>query len=473
MAYSGSVLRVVPRAMQTPGACMMWSRSTRLHCTYCQTCVVLHNPAQALHMSETLPVEIETGSVSDTYNSPGVSRMRRSTYHEAEVASLLKEGRYHASPRNLYPRRSSEAETTTSAAISSNVHDFDSKSTFDSPSVAAKMWRDQHSTPPSSGGPPDLGDEYIHRRTTNRRVPFSLPAKPHYMIPKLDVQTHRSASMDALTAHLSDAHLSSPDLNTAQHQGGPAIPRSWTQNVFQQVSFNPKSQHTHNIRLALEQCQKLRERTNGVPKAATELVEQLETAAHLADTLNQKLHNVAHAQLNERMKGERVPVGPYETKSARQHDAELSMLLKYSDDLVRSLTDSILFILRDQRKPKRSSTSMSFAHTSPRQCISPPHATHRAATFQLSDQNFALKQLLRSSRQYASEKRNNGTSPHASLHNASQAIHSNSFMDSPHSPISRFGSFWTDGASSAKSKSLHDISSFTPRHRRFNEHRED
>ena len=450
----------------------MWSRSTRLHCTHCRSCVALRNLERALHMSETLPVKIETGSVSDTYNSPSVSRMRRSTYHEAEVASLIKEGRYHASPRNLYPRRSSQAETSASTAISSKKHDFDVKSTLDSPSVAAKTWRDQHSTPPSSGGPPDLGDEYIHRRTTNRRVPFSLPAKPHYMIPKRDIKTHRSASMNALTAHLSDAHLSSPDAYMAQHQGGPPIPQSSTQTIFQQDSFSFKSQHTHNIRLALEQCQKLRERTDVVPNATTELVEQLETAAHLADTLNQKLHNVAHAQLNQRMEGERVLDGPYETIPARWHDAELSMLLKYSDDLVRSLTDSILFMLRGQRKPQRSSTSMSFTHTSPRQCISPHHATHRAATFQSSDQNYALKNSSRSSHQYTSAIRSNGTSPHASMHDASQAAHSNSFMDSLHSPISRFGSFWTDGASSAKSKSLYDLSSVTPRHRRFNERRD-
>ena len=117
-------------------------------------------------MSETSPVEVETGSVPDTYNSTSVSRMRRSTYHEAEVASLIKEGRYHASPRNLYPRRSSQAETSASTAISSKKHDFDVKSALDSPSVAAKTWRDQHSTPPSSGGPPAVSYTHLTLPTT-------------------------------------------------------------------------------------------------------------------------------------------------------------------------------------------------------------------------------------------------------------------------------------------------------------------
>lgn len=421
-------------------------------------------------MSETLPVEMDTGSASDKYESPSDSRIRRSTLHEAEIATLLTEGRSHATPRNLYPRRSVHAGPSMATAITSKIHDLDLNSAVDSPSVGAKMWRDHHRTPPSSGGPPDLGDEYIHRRTSSRRVPFSMPSKSHYLIPSSDLKMPRSMSMNTLTAHLNDTRPISPGSYSAQHHNHSFIPRSRTQNNLQQESLNNESQHTHNIRVALEQCRKLRERTNGTPNATTELVEQLETTAHLADTLNQRLHIVVHARLDERMKSEWVPDYPSGSMSTCKQDVELSTLLRYSDDLVRSLTDSILLILRDQRMPQRSSASMSSVHTSPRHCISPLRATHRAATLGSSHRDLASKLTLRHSHHYAAAQKSNATIPHASMHSASQAAHSSSSMDSPHIHTSRLGSFWTPGASTSKSKSLYDISSLTSRHHHFNEH---
>lgn len=413
---------------------------------------------------------MDTVSAPDTYGSPSVSKMRRSTLHEAEIATLLTERRNYATPRNLNSRRSAHAGTSMVSAIPSKIHDIDLKNAFDSPSVGAKMWRDHHRTPPCSDGPPDLGDEYIHRRTTSRRVPFSVPSKSHHMIPNIDLKTPRSVSMNALTAHLNDAHLSSPSSLRAQHHSQSTIPRSRTQSVLQKELIHNESQHTHNIRSALEQCQKLRKRNNGILNTTTELVEQLETAAHLADTVNQRLHFFVHAQLDKRMNGEWMSDYPSESITTCRQDTELNTLLSYSDDLVRSLTDSILLILRDQRAPRRSWDSLSSVQNSPRYCISPLPVTHRAVTLNSSQRDHTSKQESRNFPHYAVAQRNSATIPHAATHKASQSLHSTSSMDSPHILTSRLGSFWTSDASTSKSKSLYNISSLTPRYRHSKEH---
>lgn len=182
----------------------------------------------------------------------------------------------------------------------------------------------------STDGQPDFGDEYLHADLSHRLASTSMQsiARPP--------QAPRSATAPAQLRR-STSHRSSPT---------PA----------------PVEPHTRNLRLALEQLERTTDPTS-------ELAQQLGTAVCLAEEVNNGLRQTIRASLEVRMSLALQPAYEPMEGLVDTLDTNLSDLLKYSDDHVRSLTDTLIALGKEERALRRQEAA---------RMMSPPRATVNA-----------------------------------------------------------------------------------------------
>ncbi|KAL4400629.1 hypothetical protein ACI68E_001947 [Malassezia pachydermatis] len=281
------------------------------------------------------------------------SLVRRSAIREAEVAELLEEGHLRTGPlKRSFPERY-DASNRDMEKINPKppvtlklVEDADA-SAWESPSVKAKAWREHV----FAKVPEDPAEPLLSMQDQRSMAP-SLNTSSRYST--LPSNFTRSVSVDALASDLSHIRL--------HQQPRHAEEKRREQNILSAQITTPQRysleerpsypSHTLNLRMAIEQCRKLR--YGWAASAATptaELLQQLEYAAEAADSMNQELR----FQLG-RESATYARRSGFATASVPSID--VAGLLRQSDDQVRSITNAILLVLKElrtQAHPKQMS----------------------------------------------------------------------------------------------------------------------
>ncbi|WFD34572.1 hypothetical protein MCUN1_001413 [Malassezia cuniculi] len=272
---------------------------------------------------------------SGTSEADTPRRMRRSEMHEQDISRILAQMRI----RDRTPRTTRNADakysdpgprvarvpptpqgvlsrSQTAMSISTDATDA-----FASPSAAAHARRNRNRESA------DFGDEYVHASSRLRPRP------------------------------------SLRGLSSAARQHAPSTPRLARS---QSMTYDPpESAHTHNFYQALD----LFRQQATQQELDADLVSHMVDAAELAATLNYGLRRAIHGALDMQMAN---VLRMHESPAAL--DAELSELLKYSDDHIRRMTDVLIALSRRRmQSPKRSTSAM--RHRSISRTNIPPSAS--------------------------------------------------------------------------------------------------
>lgn len=380
-----------------------------------------------------------------SHKSPTYESKRRSEIREAEIHRLLAESRVHTTPRSRsFTAASHRSPRTLTEHHDTHAWESELGHAIESPSVGAKIWRDRHESLAKSKRAADFGDEYIQPKSWQKRAPSSVPPKPQHMIPTSSFETTRSSSMNELTTSMSGTHLDSTPRTAVQYGRTPrTVSRSHTSTTLHNEA--QYSQHTHNLRMALMQYRKQLARSDA---SNSELMAHFEVVAHLAETINQGLQSVIRKYLNDRMSNNWMSRSPSSDQRAGHIDAELSALLKYSDDQVRHTTDSLLLLLREQRALQQQNQQQSLRAT--------PFSTQRqmpassTATSETTADVSGREHARRRTSQPPTGPWHEQLFPHASTRTGTRAF---SLGNSPTSPplySSHLASLWPGDAASAE-----------------------
>lgn len=270
----------------------------------------------ATELLGTLPRHTSSDSIPSSDTKKSLSARKRSDIREEEVAQLLAEGQARVRSRETTPqaqRWRPASRQTTSLADMSILH---------SPSVSAQTRhrRDasaDHHSPPLA----DWGEEYLH--TFRRSTPSMRSYKPSISSPQLGNMA-RSATME-------DSVLRNTRLAR--------MPRSLS--------------HTRNLTNALKQCRTTQLYHNSEGIASDILVQQLESAAELAELLNQGLRGLGRT------------VSQTSQSQEESLSADLHTLLMYSDEQVRHLTEALLAFMQEQRAKTHAQRASKLSSTDP------------------------------------------------------------------------------------------------------------
>lgn len=230
---------------------------------------------------------------------------KRSDIREEEVAQLLAEGRARVRSREPTPQAQ---HWRTGMVNSKNFNSSTDLSTY-LPRTPSGKHRVMHRRDASAGNssPPqaDFGEEYLHlsrRHTPNTRSYNQNLSSPHF--------SNMMGSMKI-------------DDPVPRRKHSAFIPRS--------------SSHTRNLSNALKQC-KSKHFNDSLDGSSEVLMQQLESAAELADLLNQGLRaSISH------------PVTLHSQNPEESRNEDLHTLLTYSDEQVRHLTEALLALMQEQR----------------------------------------------------------------------------------------------------------------------------
>jgi len=250
-----------------------------------------------------LPRHLSSDSLLSLDANKLSSTRKRSDIREEEVAQLLAEGRAHVRTREATPQR------WQAGMMNSRLYNSSTDISADILQTPSGKPKTRHRREASAGNnsPPsaDWGEEYLH--TSKRNTPNMVHYKQSVPSPQLSSMM-RSMKMDEPVLRGRHTYL----------------PRSLS--------------HTRNLTNALKQC-KLRHTHPPTEGSASEvLMQQLESAAELADMLNQGLRaSVGHASLIQSQNTE------------DSLNADLHTLLHYSDEQVRHLTEALLALMQGQR----------------------------------------------------------------------------------------------------------------------------
>lgn len=292
-----------------------------------------------------------------------IATMRRSEQHESEIARLVGEG-----------ARVAETDTT---------HMDESREGNESPSVTAKHWRKSRSVEPSPNrarisGAADgrqLSDstststrysrytnDIMSSTPSNQRsslYTMTSPAKNRATSNEADesgeVRNFRYDHPDFGDEYLQDdaarriaaLSLRSPARTPRSERSVTAPASTRRQRGMAPVEQEPMDPHTQNLRLALDQLER-------IPHISPDLVQQLGEAARLAEAVNHGLRHTIRESLEVQMSLALRPTNDPTEGLVSTVDMNLSELLKHSDDHVRSLTDTLITLGREQRELRRS-----------------------------------------------------------------------------------------------------------------------
>ena len=234
----------------------------------------------------------------------------------------------HAAP----PREASAPASTTPSRRRTSSYAF--RTTPNTRTTPVHHPRASMESRQSTDAQPDFGDEYMHADISHRLASMSMRNLAQ------TPQAHRSATAPAQLRR-SMSHHSTPE-------------------------SAPLEPHTRNLRLALEQL----ERTS---EPASELVQQLGAAVRLAEEVNNGLRRTIRASLEVRMSLALQPAYEPMEGLVDTLDTNLSDLLKHSDDHVRSLTDTLIALGKEERALRRQETA---------RMLSPPRASMSAREMQ-------------------------------------------------------------------------------------------
>lgn len=274
-----------------------------------------------------------------------IFRMRRSERHEADIAALAADVRESADRARAHSSESS---------------------VLDSPSVAARQWRAHRSTSEATSGRSPI--EARRPVQTPLRAHLSPSARMPWSQGSARVASPRSGSATRMhslrSAAQTPADLGEEYVHSATRRmqtlalERAATPQS-TRRVTAPASMSPRrpepealppTPQTANLHLALEQWNRV------APTSALspEVCDKLAAAVDLAETVNLGLRRTIQNSLEVRMSLALQPSHEPEENMVDTLDVNLSELLKYSNDHVRSLTDTLILLTREERERTRA-----------------------------------------------------------------------------------------------------------------------
>lgn len=258
---------------------------------------VAESPGMSRHVS--------SNSLSYLDAKKASSLRKRSDIREEEVAQLLAEGRAHIRSREAPPQ---EQHLHPDMMISRHYNSPTKASSqfLQTPLGKSKTRHNREATTGNSSPlSADWGEEYLHTSTKN--TPNMNSYKNTISSPQLSNMV-RSRKMDE------------------------SLPRG-------RHTYLPRSlSHTRNLSNALKQC-KAKYTLHPADDSTSELlIQQLESAAELADMLNQGLR----ANLE-------YPTSMHSQNAGSSLNADLHTLLHYSDEQVRHLTEALLALMQEHR----------------------------------------------------------------------------------------------------------------------------